>query len=927
MGSGDYKRRLQAGIFGETKIFGDKTDCAKFRTFATFKFRNKRIINKKGNRTRFGSPSSSRVLQQSISSSQEKRKNENGHKSKTTQQISPETTFQNGHHDKSIEPSQRRRLGDYDRSCRRLFSYSDIPKTQTIFTLFNSRPKLSIPLSVFRSNISTESLYKDSVRGSRTSTVAQCTASNIPGRLVSSQPFETQISPRSCSNSGSPSSPGFHCKQSKINACSIADNHLYRGPIQIRSGESLPNSRQIDKTKSSHSMPVARQRPSSGLPNSSRHDGFMHRVNPVCPSVHASNPMASTSVLESIKNGLRASSPSVSFAKMPSLMVASDSEHTKGTLFSTNTDSGSSNHRCCERRLGRPLEKPNSTGILVKHNEATPYQLLGVRGGCIDNQTFSTTTARQEHSDSLGQHYSGPIHKSARGHSLPSASHSDMELMDASSSEQYGFESCPHSGSEKCSSRLSEPIPDTRNRMVSEHTDCESDIPSLGSSDHRFVRVNQQSQNSSVLFMDSASSGSGNRCFVHKLGKHVCVCVPPSMPCTQSTSTHATVSVRNNTDSSMLAKATMVPSVTSAVDSMPNKTTTRSQSIESNGGKNCTSTSRNTQPDCMDVIDKHLQAEGFSQNARNLLSASWRDGTKKDYRSKFRRFSCWCLQHKIDPYSASLKHCANFLTCMFEKGLKYSTIAGYRSMLSTVLAPIDKVPVGQHPYIIRLLKGVFNKRPPVRKLLPEWDLLLVLGELKKAPFEPMKDARLKFITWKTAFLIAITTFRRCSDLQSLKLGEGSVNVQSKGVTFVRQGFSKQDRPNHKKSTIFVPSLPNNKLLDPKRSLSFYLRQTEPFRRSGDKDETKLFLSYVKPHKPVSAQTISKWIVNTIKFAYKRHNKTVSNVKGHSTRAVGPSWAIYRGAPVNSVLESADWAKESTFTRHYLKTVNVDFLQC
>ncbi len=104
-------------------------------------------------------------------------------------------------------------------------------------------------------------------------------------------------------------------------------------------------------------------------------------------------------------------------------------------------------------------------------------------------------------------------------------------------------------------------------------------------------------------------------------------------------------------------------------------------------------------------------------------------------------------------------------------------------MLSSVLAPVDKIPVGQHPYIIRLLRVVFNSRPPVYKLLPEWDLLIVLDQLKKAPFEPMKDARLKFITRKTVFLVAITTFRRCGDLQSPQLGEGAVNIQKKMYYF------------------------------------------------------------------------------------------------------------------------------------------------
>lgn len=54
-------------------------------------------------------------------------------------------------------------------------------------------------------------------------------------------------------------------------------------------------------------------------------------------------------------------------------------------------------------------------------------------------------------------------------------------------------------------------------------------------------------------------------------------------------------------------------------------------------------------------------------------------------------------------------------------------------MLSSLLPPIDNVPVGQHPYIIRLLKGVFNSRPPQVKLVPEWDLHKVLDILQKSP--------------------------------------------------------------------------------------------------------------------------------------------------------------------------------------------------
>ena len=326
----------------------------------------------------------------------------------------------------------------------------------------------------------------------------------------------------------------------------------------------------------------------------------------------------------------------------------------------------------------------------------------------------------------------------------------------------------------------------------------------------------------------------------------------------------------------------------------------------------------------MVAIDQQFKKKGFSKQTRKLLTASWRKGTQKDYASKFNKFNSWCSSREIDPYSATLTQVADFLTHLYTSGLQYRTIAGYRSMLSSVLSPIANVPVGRHPYVIRLLKGVFNSRPPKVKLLPEWDLRLVLKILQDKPFEPLKKASLKFVTFKAIFLLAITSFRRCSDLQSLRLGEGSVNISSSGITFLRHGLAKQDRQSHFGSKIFIPAFPENKLLDPKRSLYHYLKVTEKYRNNQKgKDETKLFLSLNEPHQLVSCQTISKWLVRTIKMAYKHDIKTT----GHSTRSIGPSCALYNGASLKSILEAADWSRDSTFVKFYLKDVNVNVLSC
>ena len=139
-------------------------------------------------------------------------------------------------------------------------------------------------------------------------------------------------------------------------------------------------------------------------------------------------------------------------------------------------------------------------------------------------------------------------------------------------------------------------------------------------------------------------------------------------------------------------------------------------------------------------------------------------------------------------------------------------------MLSVMLPKIDGTPIGQHTDITRLLKRVFNSRPPVKRLVPEWDLKKVLELLSNPPFEPIHKISLKCLTWKTVFLTAVSTFRRCSHLQALRTDEGFMNVLPEGILFIRDGLSKQDRPNHLCKKIFVPCFTKDRKLDPKRAV-------------------------------------------------------------------------------------------------------------
>ncbi|CAC5417773.1 unnamed protein product [Mytilus coruscus] len=275
--------------------------------------------------------------------------------------------------------------------------------------------------------------------------------------------------------------------------------------------------------------------------------------------------------------------------------------------------------------------------------------------------------------------------------------------------------------------------------------------------------------------------------------------------------THESVQLSTNSDSSNVAKKTLVHRASSKIICKPNKTANRAKSTVSTKHNHLPSKSRSVQADSLAALHNNFRNKGFSRETRKLLRASWRSGTQQYYACKFKRFNSWCSEREQDPYAATLAECADFLSQLYTSGLQYRTIAGCRSMLSSLLPPIDNVQIGQHPYMIRLLRVVFNSRPPKVNLVPEWDLQKVLDILQKSPFEPFLKADVKCLTYKVVFLTAIG---RCSDIQALRIGEGFVNVQKKGLVFLRPGLSNQDRPNHYGTKMFVPYFEHNKKLDP-----------------------------------------------------------------------------------------------------------------
>ena len=108
-----------------------------------------------------------------------------------------------------------------------------------------------------------------------------------------------------------------------------------------------------------------------------------------------------------------------------------------------------------------------------------------------------------------------------------------------------------------------------------------------------------------------------------------------------------------------------------------------------------------TKVDCLSYIRKQYESQGISEDAINLITASWRPSTQALYRTYIAKWYEFCSAWDINPLSPPLANITEFLTIMFHEGKSYSTINTARSSLSSLGIRIDGVPAGAHPTISR----------------------------------------------------------------------------------------------------------------------------------------------------------------------------------------------------------------------------------
>lgn len=236
----------------------------------------------------------------------------------------------------------------------------------------------------------------------------------------------------------------------------------------------------------------------------------------------------------------------------------------------------------------------------------------------------------------------------------------------------------------------------------------------------------------------------------------------------------------------------------------------------------------------------------------------------------------------------------------------YSSINTARSALSSVLTFNDCTTFGTHPLVKRFMKGVYEQRPTLPRYTSTWDVNIVLEFLRCLPNK--EDLTLKELTHKVAMLMALLTGQRAQTLHALDTSSMDI-TENKIIFFIREKL-KHSKPGKHQQPIEFLAFDKDPALCIVLHLKEYLRRTSLHRNN----QPQLLLSYVKPFKPISKDTLSRWLKETLAQA----GIDVKKFSAHSTRAASTSAAEAKGVPIQCIMNSAGWSNCNTFAKFYKK---------
>ncbi len=223
---------------------------------------------------------------------------------------------------------------------------------------------------------------------------------------------------------------------------------------------------------------------------------------------------------------------------------------------------------------------------------------------------------------------------------------------------------------------------------------------------------------------------------------------------------------------------------------------------------------------------------------------------------------------------------------------------------STLTMNPGNASVGSDPLVGKLLKGLYNKSPPAAKYSSTWSPDTVLSY-----FDATAGAALSLLelSRKLVTLLALCTLLRTCEIASIVLN--SIVLSEFELSF-SLGQPRKAQHSGSLKRISIPAWRQNVSICPVKCSETYLEHTAGLRNASN--SSTLLISTNKPHGSAAVATIGRWIKEQLKVA----GIDTATFTAHSTRGAAASKAASAGVPIQAILDSGHWAKESTFAKFY-----------
>ena len=327
--------------------------------------------------------------------------------------------------------------------------------------------------------------------------------------------------------------------------------------------------------------------------------------------------------------------------------------------------------------------------------------------------------------------------------------------------------STSHSGPAQCDSRQTVPAPSHSDGKVPSSGSFHSDLSQMAPSQTRPVCDQIQLQATPVRVPSPRPQGVGRGCLKPILGGSRPVCFSSSSSVDKCPDQSSQSSLQEDDNSSSgLAQHALVLGPGGDILPNPGVSSQSPRSPDSAVQRQPSQGSPKSEPSCLAPRAKNIREQGFSDQVAKGVEAPQRRSTISVYEAKWAVFVRWCKAYKVDFRSPSVEQIADFLLHLFQdKKLQPSTIDGYRSAIADKVGNFT-VNISKNENLNRLPDSFHRDRPKGHWGVPSWNLSLVLHQLTKPPFEPLRKASLKHLTFKTMFLLALGSGKRRSEIHA-----------------------------------------------------------------------------------------------------------------------------------------------------------------